>query len=376
MPQIFANAIKPNPYFKLASYNFNNYLNLYINRDLKDIDFVVLEPVYNSLDLSVINFDPLDYFTNPLLMQIAKRNIKVIFNCSVEGSYISFPYFKRFLAGYKSRGLDVSSLYYLTGDLDEKSVYSEYTNIYHINTIDSFFKDTIVSKNTSKKDYIFSCLNRKPRYWRSKLIYLVKTDELLKSKSLCSHPKINSASDFFDHTGFDVEDNITNFFINTGPLQVSEVRPLQENMQFSNIISHLPEVYSRVCFDVSLETFQEHHKFVTEKTFKPMINQVPVLIWGAPNINTDGLASMGFKTYEEWFDLSFDSEKDTEKRLYLLLKEIKRVTQILIDMDDEQQLQWQHKNASVIAHNYNQILNLLPKNKIEFNRLFEDLSRA
>ena len=374
MPQIFSNVIKPNPYFKLASYDFNNYLNLYINQGLNNVDFVVLEPVYNNLDLSVIDFDPLAYFTNSLLVKIVEGSVKVIFDCSIEGSYVNFPYFKHFLAGYKSRNLDFSSLYYLTGDLEETT--TGYNNIYHINTLDSFFKDTIVSKSTAKKDYIFSCLNRKPRYWRSKLIYLVKTDELLKSKSLCSHPKINSASDFFDHTGFDVEDNITNFFINTGPLQVSELRPLQENMQFSNVISHLPEVYSRVCFDVSLETFQEHHKFVTEKTFKPMINQVPVLIWGAPNINTDGLASIGFKTYEEWFDLSFDSEKDTEKRLYLLLKEIKRVTQILIDMDDEQQLQWQHKNASVIAHNYNQILNLLPKNKIEFNRLFEDLSRA
>jgi hypothetical protein len=126
-----------------------------------------------------------------------------------------------------------------------------------------------------------------------------------------------------------------------------------------------------------MESYQEGiHIHNTEKIFKPMVNSIPLLIWGTPGVNTNQLSNIGFKTYEDWFDLSFDSELDTEKRLHLLVKEVRRVCNMLASYNDEQLLEWQNKNTSVIEHNKMTVLNQLPMNKIEFNRLFEDLGRA
>jgi hypothetical protein len=244
--------------------------------------------------------------------------------------------------------------------------------------LDSFFKDVKVTGEIKKsKTYFFSCLNRKPRYWRSKLIYIIQQDDFLRSKSLCSHPKIYSKNEISDHTGFDVEDEMGNFFVNLPELQASTEHPLEINMTFNNVISHLPEVFSEVAFDLCMESYQEGiHIHNTEKIFKPMVNSIPLLIWGTPGVNTNQLSNIGFKTYEDWFDLSFDSELDTEKRLHLLVKEVRRVCNMLASYNDEQLLEWQNKNTSVIEHNKMTVLNQLPMNKIEFNRLFEDLGRA
>lgn len=375
MPQVFTNGIKPNSFFKEGDYNIDEYFQLYIQKIPAHINYISLVPAYSDLDLSKTEFDPLSFFSNRILYDLYKGNLKIIFDCSSEGSHIDFPYFERFLNSFRAKGYDFSNFYYLTGDGIEKTIHSTYNNLYHINTLDSFFKDIIISNNNNTKEYFFSCLNRKPRYWRSKLIYLIQTNSFLKSKALCSHPKIYSRDQISDHTGFDVEDSMIDFFINSEELQASTNFPLVENMPFNHIISHLPEVYSRVVFDVCMESYQEGlHIHNTEKIFKPMVNLVPLIIWGTPGVNTWQLTNLGFKCYDDWFDLSFDLETDTEKRLHLLVKEIKRICTKLETFNASELIAWQHKNTNVLEHNKNTLINSLPGNISEFGRLFSDLS--
>jgi hypothetical protein len=98
---------------------------------------------------------------------------------------------------------------------------------------------------------------------------------------------------------------------------------------------------------------------------------MPVLIWGTPGINTTALKRLGFKLYEDWFDLSFDTEPDTEKRIKLLLNEILRVCKKLDNCSDL--IEWQQTNMDVLHYNKNLILNLLPTNIDEFSRLYNRL---
>jgi hypothetical protein len=370
MPQVsIQHILKPNPYFKIANYSFDNIFDLYIKNHPKHIKYIVLEPVHTNIDLSILDFDPLSYFDIKLL----KKNIKIIFDCSSEGSHIFFPYFINFLKSYTSRGYDFSNFYYLTGDAVEKEIHHPFSNIYHVNIVDSYF-NKIDNFDNCNKEYYFSCLTRKPRYWRSKLIYLIQTNSYIKNKSLCSHSKVSHTNPISNHTGFDVDHQILEFFANTPVMQVSSDKPLQENMPFDDIVSHLPEVYSNVLFDVCMETYQEGiHQYITEKTFKPMLNLVPTIIWGTPGINTTELTRLGFKTYEEWFDLSFDKEADTEKRLQMLFLEIIRVCNMLDNMSTTERISWQNKNTQILNYNRNLVLNLLPTNVSEINRLYEDL---
>lgn len=374
MPQVVTNGIKPNSFFKEGNYNLDESFQLYIQKIPSHINYILLVPVYSKLDLSTINFDPLSFFSNPVLHDLYTGDLKIIFDCSTEVSHIDFPYFKQFLNSFKTKGYDFSNFYYLTGDGIEKTIHSNYSNVYHVNILDNFFKNIITQSSNNTKEYFFSCLNRKPRYWRSKLIYLIQSNEFLKSKALCSHPKIHSRNQISNHTGFDVEDSMVDFFIKSEALQASNIFPLVEDMPYEQLISHLPEVYSRVVFDVAMEAYQEGtHQGISEKTFKPIVNSIPLIIWGTPGANTTQLTNLGFKCYDDWFDLSFDSETNTEKRMHLLLKEISRICVMLEKFNASELIAWQRKNTNVIEHNKNILVNLLPSNVSEFDRLYEDL---
>ena len=370
MPQIYANGlIKENPFFELSNQSFEKLLKLYTNKNTKYSKYIVIKPVYKNLNLETIDFDPVAFFSDALIKKLKLGKISLIFDCSIEGSHIVFPYFKRFSKGFSNNNIPLQRFYYLTGDAVEKDMHLK-NNVYHINACDSMLSCPNPRLDTKATLY-FTCLSRKPRYWRSRLIYEMY-NTAYKDKMLASHPKIESKNDFMNHDGFDVDGNMVEFFIKHSPMQVSQNAPLSSTMPDKDIISTLPEVYSRAVFDVSLETYQERaHEFITEKTFKPMLNMMPVIIWGTPGINTSGLTRLGFKTYEDWFDLTFDIEPNTEKRLKLLLDEIHRVCNMLDSIDDISS--WQRKNMGVIEHNKNIIRNLLPTNVSEFTQFYKDI---
>jgi len=369
MPQVSAKGlITDNPFFKEADYTFENFFKSYTGKHTKFSKYIVLAPKYTNIDLENIDFDPVVFFKNELIKKLKSKSISLIFNCSMEGSRILFPYFNIFTNSLLRNNIPLQNFYYLTGDPNEHC-FDNSGNIFHVNSLDRMMRPK--EQLNTVKDFYFTCLNRKPRYWRSKLIYeLYHTD--YKHKMLASHPTINSKNDFMNHDGFDVEDNIVEFFINNSPLQVSHNEPLSDTMAFNSVISTLPEVYNRAVFDVAMETYQERdHEYITEKTFKPMLNMMPVLIWGTPGINTTALKRLGFKLYEDWFDLSFDTEPDTEKRIKLLLNEILRVCKKLDNCSDL--IEWQQTNMDVLHYNKNLILNLLPTNIDEFSRLYNRL---
>lgn len=376
MPHISATKdILPNPYFKSLSGSFDNVLDQYIHCTT-NVKYIVLEPIYNSIDLTANNFDPLDFFSDQLITRLQAKTMRVIFDCSIEGSHVVFPYYNYFRNSFETRNIDFSIFFYLTGSPVEKEI-SVSKNIYCINLLDYLVKENYKKAGSASGAlrYLFSCLNRKPRYWRSKMIYLLSLEPHLTNKFLFSHSTVSKDNFFLDHNVIDEE--MLNFFLNKNFDQVTDDAPLTDNMPFRHVISTLPEVYKQVVFDVAMETYQEGpHEYITEKTFKPMVNLVPVLIWGTPGINTRALERFGFKTYHDWFDLSFDLEPDTEKRLTMLIGEIKRVCAYLQNCTVQEQLDWQQKNKHILEYNKQLILNLLPSNKQEFTRLLVDLENS
>lgn len=62
--------------------------------------------------------------------------------------------------------------------------------------------------------------------------------------------------------------------------------------------------------------------FMTEKTFKPLAYYHPFLIFGQMGI-LDRLRLIGFETFPELFDESYDLESDIERRMELIIDQIK-----------------------------------------------------
>lgn len=62
--------------------------------------------------------------------------------------------------------------------------------------------------------------------------------------------------------------------------------------------------------------------FITEKTYKPIVHQMPFIIAGSAG-TLKYLRSMGFETFPEIFDESYDNELNSYKRIEMIIQQIK-----------------------------------------------------
>jgi hypothetical protein len=91
--------------------------------------------------------------------------------------------------------------------------------------------------------------------------------------------------------------------------------------------------------------------FLTEKIYKPIYMCQPFIIFGNPNSLTK-LKEYGFKTFDRWWDESYDTELDLNFRFEKITKVLEEIAswdfdkchQITIEMEE------------VLVHNYKQLL--------------------
>lgn len=86
--------------------------------------------------------------------------------------------------------------------------------------------------------------------------------------------------------------------------------------------------WQRSLFHIVSETvFYEEKLHLTEKIFKPIVAKRPFILVGAYK-NLEYLKSYGFKTFDRWIDESYDSEKDPDKRIQMIVKEIGKISKL------------------------------------------------
>lgn len=109
--------------------------------------------------------------------------------------------------------------------------------------------------------------------------------------------------------------------------------------------------FSLVSSTYALKT-QETCIGITEKEYKPMILNHPFIIFNRPH-TLKHLKSMGFMTFEKWFDESYDDVVDDLQRMEKIVLEVKRLTTI-------KHSEWE-KNLEqmkpILLHNYNRVVN-------------------
>ena len=84
-------------------------------------------------------------------------------------------------------------------------------------------------------------------------------------------------------------------------------------------------------------------QFLTEKTYIPIWNRRPVLIYGHPKANLY-LKSLGFELYDEVIDYSFDAIEDDEERCIEFMKQVKQLCSYDIDTLRKQLMPKIHQN--------------------------------
>lgn len=112
------------------------------------------------------------------------------------------------------------------------------------------------------------------------------------------------------------------------------------------------------CSIISESSVEETKLFFSEKTSKPLFAKQPFLFIGNPN-SLKKLHELGFKTFNQWWDESYDSEVDFGKRQNMILnimeeinkKSLTELQQMLQDM--EEILEHNHKVFLGLDYTYN-----------------------
>lgn len=103
-----------------------------------------------------------------------------------------------------------------------------------------------------------------------------------------------------------------------------------------------PEWYDDTYFSVIVETLQHSNcPFLTEKTFKACAYYHPFLVVAQSGV-LKLLKNMGFETYENIFDESYDSIQDFDARLNEIIKNIDNFKTEPYDLETQRRLQHNH----------------------------------
>ena len=117
------------------------------------------------------------------------------------------------------------------------------------------------------------------------------------------------------------------------------------------------EIYYKPAYEDSIinivteTTFSNNKVFMSEKTFHPVINLQPFIIFSS-NGHLEELKKFGFKTFDGFIDESYDKEENSQKRFKMVCDEILRLSQM--DISELNKLYLSYKD--VYIHNRQNLL--------------------
>jgi hypothetical protein len=132
-----------------------------------------------------------------------------------------------------------------------------------------------------------------------------------------------------------------------------------------NIDAHLKSF-----LNIVTETLYDNDSlFISEKTYKPIYLCQPFIVFGNP-FTLNKLHQLGYKTFDKWWDESYDSELDLKKRFDKIVKVIEQIS----NLDINQLMKLKNEMREVLIHNYLNFFKadgmeeLFKKLKCDFNK--------
>ena len=110
----------------------------------------------------------------------------------------------------------------------------------------------------------------------------------------------------------------------------------------------------------SLFHYDKDHMFINEKTFKPIACLQPFIINGMPG-SLKHLHDIGFKTFSDWWDESYDAETDFLKRSDMILDIVTELAS-LNHADFRDMLEGMH---NILIHNRSLLMSLPRRHSID-----------
>lgn len=172
--------------------------------------------------------------------------------------------------------------------------------------------------NDRTKD--FTVLNRVHKWWRATAMTHLLDSGLL-DNSYWSYGAVdydkNYSTNEFDDNPIEIDTvglrQKTIDFVNNAPYSCDNLDTANHNMHHTLVSEHFTDSYIQIVFETFFDIENSGGAFLTEKTFKPIKHAQPFIIVG-PAGSLALLKKLGYRTFENVIDNSYDSIQDNTKR--------------------------------------------------------------
>jgi len=329
-----------------------------------------------------------------IIHELVNGNAYLIISCEQEAFTNSF--FDIFYSLYKNNpAIPTNKIIHITAARNIHELYNEYclkNNIPHEEKIQIWYSYysllgpinhnlNLYTPTPTKKTKKFINFNRVPRSHRITFTSLLAEYDLLDqgyvSLGIDENPIFKNRSTFVYHVqhhlpryyNWNVKEDLYKFtipgcqkLVNKLPLTIDtdkfDYRP---SFAYSG---KLMKFYDTCYFSVVSNTYffakDELGITLNEKEFKPILARHPFILIARPR-TLALLKELGFKTFSQWFDESYDEEKDDSKRMVKIINEVDRLCKI----DNNTWDAMLEEMKPVLEYNYNWIVN--NTNDIIFN---------
>lgn len=235
-----------------------------------------------------------------------------------------------------NKGIPPEKVYYICGDLNAVKNHKKYNDEYwskvNVLGIDIFemmhlyrhtkisgknYQDIVDQHFTSQKNKNFLNLNKRMRPNKQALVYYLEKNNLVENNlvsNLWYESEILTPEEFsrynFDQSLYEQVKNIVDKKL---------IIDVEDNDQNSDARLYLSTKYSLVSETYTGSTV----KFITEKSYKPILMGHPFVIHGTTG-SLEYLRRNGYETFPELFDESYDTFSNPKNQLKIVVENLKK----------------------------------------------------
>lgn len=186
-----------------------------------------------------------------------------------------------------------------------------------------------VSYHDRSRTHRFTALNRIHKWWRA-TVMLQLLDQGLLNQSYWSYNNIDQGDQWHDNpieigkfAGF--EQRLRNF-VSKSPYTCDNMNSVEHNSHWMLVPEHYDDSYCHLVLETLYDAEQSGGTFLSEKTFKPIRHAQPLVVFGTVN-SLMTLRRLGYKTFDDRLDNSYDTESHNTKRFLKTLETIKKLNE-------------------------------------------------
>ncbi len=313
-----------------------------------------------------------------LIKSVKNKKAKIVFLYTSEGDWgtkqFHFDWIDKLVDKYK---LDNDGVLVITANLKANENYNNnkftiipynfFTNMdflpidkidkYSLKQFENRYIKYINNNKITKKKKHFVCYNGIPRLNRLLIFGTIKSNPKLNNTTILSlrNTQSNNSNAFYEEIlKTSTKENIINFFKNyDSNINYSyDINDWNKIHNWGNVLNKDAHMDSFLNI-VTETTWNKESIFLTEKIYKPMYMCQPFILFGNPN-SLKKLKEYGFKTFDKWWDESYDEELD----LNIKLEKITKVLEEIAGWDFHKCFEITNQMEEVLIHNYKRMMSM------------------